>query len=396
MKNITIILYQIVLLLLVLWGLHAWFTWPLDVGNNIIIYGLIDFVAIIYAIKNNISIKLKNKEIMALFLFVITIAFYSNNLFSFIESIIHYFPIIILICDKTYNFKHLEFISKIFGWIVIIGAVPYLLYKFSSLPLLGIPINYEAQQDSSYYFMNYFVFIDNIFGGDEALRYSSVFLEPGYLGTFSAFLLFLNRYDLHKPHNAFILIGLLLSFSLAGYVIGLCGYCLSLLERGLPARRMILLTAAIYSAVTLAPYVNNGDNLFNNLIVERMQVDEEKGIVGNDRFHGDTDRIFEESIKNGAYLWGIDKQTFSRSDIYGAGYKIYILQRGLVSLILILLFYVVLANNACNRRHCLYATIVLVLILIQATTPFSYRWLVPFLLSIGLNDNRDKQTSTSI
>ena len=74
-------------------------------------------------------------------------------------------------------------------------------------------------KDGFYSFTNYFLFLVE----DHSLyniipRFQSIFLEPTYLGSTTALLLMTQRGKWKRWYNISLIIGLLISFSLAGYV----------------------------------------------------------------------------------------------------------------------------------------------------------------------------------
>lgn len=389
MNRLIYILYQITLTLMVFWGARAWFTWSWDYDSmtRLCIYGAFVLVSIIYKINNKINLVF-NKDIALAFIFLaLSIFVKGKNIYGLLESFLQFLPLIFILSDNENKAKHIDFISKVLGFVIIIGAIPYLLQNAGFISLMGVPSFYGDGSHDSYFFTNYFLFLQHF---SETFRFRSIFLEPGYLGTLSAFILYLNNYDFKKWQNCFILIGLLLSFSLAGYIAFAIGYLFHLRIENKSIRGPIVFIILLIGVMNIAPLINNGNNYVNELIVQRLQFDEELGIVGNDRFHGDTDYLFEQAFTNGTFMFGLPNNIFDNSDITGAGYKIYILRYGLFSFVCAILFYIVLASSASNRKECMYASILLVFIFLQSATPEMYRWLIPFCLfcrSDGLTYN---------
>ena len=370
---------------MVMWGAKAWFTWIFDYVSNLTIAAYVFFtvVALIYQFQFKIKLSNHPKQLLAFALLFLTFIIMGRNIFGISQDLLQYFPVFILLCDEENKEKHLTFISKTISYIIIIGLVLNLVRLMGMSFFEGIPIIYGTELgDYSYQFINYFFYLVNSYLGEDAIRFQSVFLEPGYLGTLVAFLLFLNNYEFKKVHNIFLILGLVFSFSLAGYLVFATGYLLRLREIKKSIIKPVVFIALLYSVMLIAPVVNGGHNYVNELIVERLQYDEDKFIIGNDRFHGDTDEVYESLFTNGGFLFGIGGDRFKRFDISGAGYKIFIIQHGIVPYILFMLFYIILAGTAKNKKHALFACVLLFLISLQSTTLQTYRWIIPFVLML--------------
>ena len=373
-------IYQVTLLFMVLWGAHAWFTWILDEFSFLgyVFMGLFLVVSLIYKQSNNVKIPNSDSFTAAIILFILALLFIIGDIKDIPKDIVLYTPLFILLADEEHNEEHLEFVSKALGWLIILGAVPYILRSYSLINLPSTPIFYYNDVKGGYVFDNYFLFIVNTYLNTESPRFCSIFLEPGYLGTLSAFLLYLNRYNMNKIYNVFILVGVLMSLSLAGYIILLLGYLFHVINDKKKLWLVLLTLLVSYSIFSIAPIINNGENYINTEIVERLAADEEKGIAGNDRFHGQTDALYDDILWSIDFLFGVSKSVLQTKDVSGAGYKIFIIQHGLIPFVLFILFYFKIASLSIDRKRAYYAVILLFFIFLQATTPESYRWLIPF------------------
>lgn len=372
-------LYSFFLALMVFWGAHAWFTWPFD-NNQYIGYAVASIfcvAALLYKQVFKIQIHLAEREKFAFLFYVIATLLMISDIRDVPRVFVQFIPLLILASDRKYNEVHLKFISELLGIIIIIGAIPFILRANNIIDLPGVPMVYHSYNSS---FINYFLFIVPASVYTETPRFLSVFLEPGYLGTLCAFLLYINHFDLKKCYNIFILIGLLLSLSLAGYVVLAIGFLFHLRNRGEKISLFIAVYGIFFIMYEIAPLINGGDNLFNEMIVQRLERDNEKGIVGNDRFHGVVDKLYEKTFEDNSFWFGLSKNEYNGKDISGSGYKIFILQYGLVPYIMIMLFFILMASCATRKKQAYFACVLLLMIFLQSTNPLSNRWLIPFLL----------------
>lgn len=373
-------IYQYFLILMVFWFEHAWFTWILDEIKILgyCVYFLFFLVAFNYRKKCHIQIRFTEKQILVVTLFTTGVLLSMSSIKDIIQDLIVYPPLLVMAADSKNSKDHLRVISKVIGITIIVGFVPYLLWLSDGLNMPNRPIVYGEYD----VFYNYFLMIVPSVSYT-GFRYQSVFLEPGNLGTLCALFLFVNNYNLKKYYNVFFLIGLLFSLSLGGYVIALIGYFMYI---GLKRKKIIvplLAGAALYAAFLYIPKIDSGDNDVNTMIIERLQYDDEKGIAGNDRFHGSTDKLYKESFQNGKIWFGLSSEEYQSRDIDGSGYKIYILHHGLIAYILIWLFFWVEAHSRTSKRRAIIICLVLYMCFLKSTDVTSYAWFIPFFLYIN-------------
>jgi len=92
------------------------------------------------------------------------------------------------------------------------------IFQLAGIPLLK-PLSSNYITTSGRPFVVYLTHSNNIFNGSEIIRFSSIFDEPGYLGTIIALTLSIERYNLSKLQNKILFLGGI--FSLSGAFYGL-------------------------------------------------------------------------------------------------------------------------------------------------------------------------------
>ena len=382
--RLSLKIYRFFLILLILWSQNAWFTWCFDSLKVIgyIVYILFFIVAFKYKEKAKIRIIIDEKRLMAIFVLVIGLLLSMDSIKSIISNVVVYLPLLVLASDKEKCKEHIEVLSKALGIIVAVGIIPYLLHLNDSLGYTGRTIMYGSYES----FENYFLFITPSFSLD-ALRYQSVFLEPGHLGTLCAFFLFINNYNLKKYYNIFFLTALVFSLSLAGYVLTVIGYFFSLIINKRKLFAPLLVIGVVITALTFATTLFDEESDFNALIIERLKLDDDKGIAGNDRFSEETDKLFASSVSSGDIWFGMGTEEFFSKKLDGSGFKIYILHHGIIAYILIWLFYWIEATNSINRKKAICMCILLYLSFLKSTNPCTYFWFIIFYLYINETTN---------
>ena len=380
MSKFTKFVFQIMLVVLLCWGAYAWFTWEWDSLGLGRFYLFFVFIAItvIYVYYNKIKLSISSKETGLLVLWCIASLPNDFKLVSPIIAALRFFPLLILFKDKYNIESHLKFISVSVAIILIPGMILWTLIQMEAFTLPGIPIQMGDDDNLNYYFYNYFFLLNRI--ELESTRFQSIFLEPGYLGTMLAFLLYANKYKWKQWYNWMLLLGLILSQSLAGYITLLVGYILYLYQMKTSARKLLFLLAAIFVFFYFIPQINKGANNINHNIIERFtDKNNNKYVLLDDlRVSYDTDRIFSNLISSGNLFFG----DINKTKVEGAGYKVFIIRYGLVAAIIYFFFYFQLSTFTRNKKYGKGFLLLVVLTFFQAAYPFSYSWVIPFVLGV--------------
>jgi hypothetical protein len=186
-------------------------------------------------------------------------------------------------------------------------------------------------------------------------RFQSIFTEPGHLGMVSSFLLYVNKYKIKKPDVCIILIGLLLTFSLAGYLLLFLGYCFyQIITFRKVLRKIIILiiVSVVLGCVGVYMYLNYPDHPITKLIISRLEYDEEKGIAGNNREVVSFDNYYSRNfIGSLDMIWGMSEKKFSEKvpGAVGVSYKGYFMYYGFFGILSLLLFYLSLVFSGKSR-----------------------------------------------
>ena len=372
--------FQFSLFLLVCYGAHAWFTWDydfLDYRELIPYFLLFSIITLIYQVR--FDIKLKNPFLLFLIYLSLTIAL-SFPVFGYSVPIISFFwlyPMFVLLNDKRHIQGHLNFLTKLLCGIIIPGIIIWGILFFYPFP--GYPIQWgDLSVNESYFFLNYVFCLKDLYYAD-SIRFQSVFLEPSYFGTLLAFLLYANKFSINKVTIKILLIGVILSFSLAAWIITLLGYVLYRIDSGFNIKWISTFCVFIVFLYAFALNYNDGNNAINELIVQRLELDNSGGIEGNNRFTQDTDIMYDNYAQNSDLLWGHRNIEIKSS----AGYKVYFIQHGVVSAFFCLTLYLLIVIYSKSRRYGFFFILLLVITFLQAAYPFSLAWIIPFVLGVS-------------
>lgn len=214
-------------------------------------------------------------------------------------------------------------------------------------------------------------------------RFNGPFLEPGHQAMISCLLLFANKYNFKDCKYLWILlIAIIISFSLAGYVLLVLGYMF--LKVHSVSKVVLFAISLLIAGYVVTDVWNDGDNPVNVLIFERLEYDKDKGITGNNRTIEATDDYFYRCVKDGTIVLGIRGKDVGKNNVRGAGYKIYLLNYGLVSLIIISIFYLLLIPPRSDKRYAYFFFLLLSIVFLQRAYPYWYSWMFPYVIGIGV------------
>lgn len=389
MNSKIIILYSMSVIILMLYSMFFFYTWEWDDRYVEVLFGLIGLLCL------GKRLPQVAKWFSVIILLFVSITWNSNlNLLGIIVSLHLPFIFALTLDDLEKGFV-LDLWTKVFGIIIAISLIGWLCVPFGVLSSEG-QVNYGGNED--YNFISYYVCLQSISNWQDFTRYTSLFLEPGHVGMIAAFTVFANGFDLKNKYNVIILIGAIFTLSLAAYLLLIIGYFITITKeikiRAL-LKYLIPSVFALFVTFQIGKNYNNGNNFLNEFIIERLTFDEEKGIEGNNRFHGSTDALFEKSISSGQIITGMPidefKNRLNTKDISGAGFKIFMLEKGVIGTFCIFMFYFLIYKRSNNKRMTLGMLILYMFAFLQRSYPFWYVWLFLYLFTtVAPNINNAK------
>lgn len=389
-RNILLYIYTFLLFLLFLDSMYIYYLWNV---NNIFLGIVTLILSIMLILGRHVELEVNSKCLWFAVLLFTSLMFgsYENGFTYYFRMIIKALNIAVLLSFASEEKQFvLNFITKGFALILGVSLTVFLLLYIFELPDNGM-LSYD---DDRYLFVNYFVYIKNI--NDIAIpRFNAVFLEPGHVGMIIAFLLYANRFNFKSNYIKILFISLIFTWSLAGYVLTAIGFFLYLLmgTNSLVTRlsRIVVYLALIASVVYVNSVDNDEgvsfvseDNILGQLIINRLELDEEKFIAGNNRTTQVVDDDFEKAVDDGTIIMGIGGDEFVKRKetevgFTGSGYKMYILQRGIIGTILMLLTYIIVVRTHVNRKYMTGMLILYMASFLQRAYPIWEAWLIPFI-----------------
>ena len=304
--------------------------------------------------------EIRNQSKYAMFAFLVYIAnvytmYRARGTFEIIgmanQAVLPVTTYLLLCLQDSQKELLLYHITKWFGMILIPGMIIYICSFFVNLPSLGIIQTHYGGDFYGEPCYNYLFYLKPItVGATGMFRFNGPLIEPGDLGCVSAFLLYATKFDFKRFKYLWaVLASLILTFSLAGYLLALFGYSAIMMTKNKFSSKKLLLGVLVFSAViALGTYYNGGDNYINRSILSRLQDGELAIDNTNGRISTQKLEFFYFMFKNPSILWfGYDKATISFvNEQFGAGAGFYsqVLNIGILGIILYLLpyFYITL------------------------------------------------------
>lgn len=251
------------------------------------------------------------------------------------------FPILF---HKSERKLFLKGITNIFTWMALIGLIAFAIKIF----FIELPYT-EIENKNPFYpnFKNYYFFI-LLYDLGFMSRFHGMLTEPGHMGMFCALLLYVNGYTWKNWKNIVLTLGLIWSFSLAGYVLygaGLLLYKFATTKSITKTIAKISGSIAILLSAGILYYSPTNDDMVSVAILSRIAFDDKKGISGNNRNTATFSTQYEQFRKSDDYLCGMSTKKYNKAfdGTANSSYKVFIMLNGFLSFFCLIGF--ILAYN---------------------------------------------------
>lgn len=353
------IVYSTILLIQAFCSLKVWFFWWIPDESALLIFGLINFMFMIM-VPSFWQFRDIRRVRVAILIFILFFYRTNGNIFAYVFSMFPAMSLAALVfLKKNYQIDLLERFQKT---ITIILSVTLLFWlgHLLGFDLPSFDISYGTIDrghgiETQYFFKNHLLYlVDQTWFLHEGfipgfLRFSSVFLEPGYLAIIMVFLLFINRFDLKDRRNLLYIAVIIASISLAGFLMGVLAYIahgVQYSKHGV--RSLIIIAVLLIGGFNFFRDYNHGDNFVNHGIIERLEYDQTEGtIAGNNRTSVALDDHFDKFVKT-SNIWFGEKSGETLE--FGVGYKAFLIRYGICGLFLFLTYMGLIARLAKNYR----------------------------------------------
>lgn len=254
-----------------------------------------------------------------------------GNFNSYIGILLLIIPLVFVIFLKPcYKKTILYYFDKFFSITISVSLAAWTLY------LVGIPLPHYSFDWNFYSFENYYFFlkIQDAISFYAFPRFQFVFIEPGYFGCLCVILIYIRQYNFRQWQTILYVVALVLSYSLAGYLLFFFGMIPFMLKRGTSKMKYVGIFS-IFALLFVYLVFQTGDNVFSSMFEYRLQFE-----GGSMSHYNRTSDVFENwwrsfFLHEGDFLWGnndIIKNKFG-DVLVGVDLRVYIARFGVLPLI---------------------------------------------------------------
>lgn len=373
--------FCILLILNAFYSLHAYPFWHLNTKTLDLVFGALTLT---FVLANKYWFQISSKSVIIIFFFLAAffIRIPIGNLNRYLLPLLRSTPLYILFFLKDgYKSSLLTYFSKILAIIVAISSIGWILFLLN-IPLPSVFDYYGeahegSDQEFQYIYYNHYLYLENIGIHIDVMRFSCIFLEPGYFSILLVFLLYIGHFNFSTIENKIYLIALLFTLSLAGYLMLFGSFICHTYSMGNKKRFWKLLSffLIVLVAIQFFSMYEDGHNIVNEKFLSRLEWDSERNnFSGYNRTNEDTDNEFIEVLTGPDILLGRGEV---ENGIYSVGYKPYIIMYGLVGLYLLLMaLYLVYKKNKCYESLILFVIFVVMFARGHHTAFYQGFWLV--------------------
>lgn len=333
MKKTTTLpsLFVLVLVITILFTFKSWFSMGLDLK----VWSPLLAIAILISGKDYIVTNLAS--VKAIFwCFLAYMVFTRGNLNAYIGSFLYILPFFAFCCIKPEIRKDfLRVFNHIFASFLAVSVFFWILH------LLGIPLLHSRLKFGEFYaYENYYFFLDFIGSSDYLSvfpRFFSIFIEPGLLGILCVLMISLDGFRLKRWYNIVYLVSLILSFSLAGFVLFAVALIPFVLSKSTGSKwGYITIILIVFISGYYVLYMADENSVAYQMLGQRLEWNEDRGTIsGYDRSGEAINEFLEKSFfGSGKVMFGFGPNL----QYEGVDWKVFLVKYGVVSLLLYLIF----------------------------------------------------------
>lgn len=360
--------------LLLFLTLQPYFVWSLSSYLNPIISVIIGII--FFNEKELVSNGVDYKDLAVYFFFVIVLFAITGG--ANILGAITMFAILFIPFGNTkFSGEVIYYLSVIYSVIVGLALISWFLMQFNLIfPIKTIsPLN---ENDFEYYTVYpLFQILANNNGLFGATRFAGPFDEPGVIGSISAVLLCLEKFNFKNWKTYIYLISGIVSFSFFFYLVvvsyGLF-YLILIKKRVWPTIIFFALFAGVYMRT-------KDDPIISYTIWNRFEWDSTSGTFsGDNRMTEDAEDFYKSKRGTYEYWFGLkDYDSYWKLAKGGCSYKNTVMKNGMVAFALYALFFLIIAwRNKQSKVSFLLFAFLFLSMLYQRPILFQSAWILIF------------------
>lgn len=359
--NSKLYIYSIYLLFIS--SMYPWFLWNTSINYLITFISVLVSISV-FAKKDNCNKNLNCKHKLYSLLLLYTIIYsFRLNIFGIANCIVNLFIwYVLLMQNNETKHKILNFVTKWFAILLGISLIFYLLWLFG---IFSPPCKVLSFDDNNYESTNYYFFITQIDGRLLSfVRFQSIFLEPGHLIMGIVPLIIANKFDLKNMYVCILCLCIFFSFSLAGYITFIIGYCMMRFKNNVKA---VFSTFFLVGLLFVLIQKFGFEDAFNSFIFNRINEAQNTSLIDN-RTSDYVEREYQNVMSSTDIFFGSSTFDNTKGEQGSSGYKVFISEHGIILFVITLLIYTYYYRKN-KTYHNFVFSVVLLLLLLQNTYP---------------------------
>ena len=311
-----------------------YFFWPIlnNAYGVFIIGGVLAFLFYSNRMVNN-----KKNSLLFILFVVIAILYWwtSGNNINFFLLLS---PVLLMpFCNDDYSYKTYQCFFTIFSVIIFLATIEYVLASIGVLAPRSTIVPLNSLKSATYHV--YFTLVSTVI---PPIRFFGPYDEPGVVGTISAILLSVEKFNFKDKRVLIVFIAGLLSLSLFFYITVIICWVLIRMGNKRSVTSIVIIIAVLFAMVIIVPKVP----VLNEYIAGRLVFDKESGFSGDNRIDMEIVNGYLGSMHGNSLWFGIQDKEYYLQLVEGSS-SIYttIIVYGLLFFLAYLLFFVIYALN---------------------------------------------------
>lgn len=345
-----------------------------------------------------------DKKLLFVLFFLLAILFSYSRGSSYIGYINQFLFVsviaMIILLQRQYKRELLDFFTKWLAVVLCISLGFYVLVKMGVLSLpytVYIPSEELETNGSMYVFKNYFFFTEfyyEYFGETIIPRFQAFFIEPSYLGTICLVLIIANEFNFKNRYVTVLFLMMLLSLSLAAYLIFMYSFLLHLFFFRNKGSFIVLILLVAVICIWINTLISEEENIVNTYIFNRLFSDGRFEFVSN-RSKEEFDVFFWNIFcKSDNFFWGNDDYAIQfAADTKSVDYKYFFVHYGIWGTFWYLLNICVLYFQHCNKKTFILLSAWIAILFQAAWLGQYFTYIVPIILGTFLMSTQDADIS---
>lgn len=306
--------------------------------------------------------------------------FYLYKLFRFpglgvlIEPLV---LIVVLMMPEDKKKAALRFLTVSFSIITLCSIIAWILYLF------GIVDIHQSFEYRGYNLGLHPLFLVNMNLGMGIIpRFQGLLLEPGHLGMICSLLLYANNYNRKDFFSIILFLGVILTLSLAAYVLLIIGFLLFY-----AANQSLKVTFLLFCVIIVGSIYSlfqSTDSMLYHMLIDKV-VDSENGIMNANRYGLDFLQYYSRQMSDPfVALFGMGDAFNIERFAGNSGYRIGVISMGWIGVLLLFYAYYCIARPYHSKKGYFFLLLYVISYIQRPYADWLAEWFIFILAMPGL------------